>query len=149
MAFGLGALVTIIFLMVAFSGMDEFNALVADDRGHESDIFNFGLSASLFLTALCFVLMLGFGIYQVITHFKSSVKGLIGFAIIVVIFLIASNMVPSSIEEVHPYLVEPMKKYEVTMGDYGWISGGITTALVLGAGAFLAFIGSEILNFFK
>ena len=148
-AFGLGALITLIFLGIAFSGLDEFNSLVSMKKGQETNIFNFGLSASLFLTALCFLLMLGFGVYQVATHFKSSVKGLIGFAVIIIIFIVASKMGPTSIEEIHPYVAEPMKKYEVTMGQYGLISGGIMTAIVLSIGALLAFVGSEILNFFK
>ncbi len=148
-AFGVGALITVIFLGVAFSGLDEFNSMVAMKNGHESNNFNFGISASIFLIVAGFVLMLLFGVYQVATHFKSSMKGIIGFAVIVLIFIIASNMVPGSIDEIHPYIAEPMKKYEVSLGDYGLISGGITTALVLGLGAVLAFVGSEILNFFK
>ena len=93
--------------------------------------------------------MIAFGVYHVAIHFRSSVKGLIGFAAIVLIFIIASNMIPGSIEEVPAYIAEPMQKYNVSMGDYGFISGGISTALVLGMGAVLAFVVSEIINFFK
>ena len=76
-------------------------------------------------------------------------KGIIGFGVIILIFIIASNMVPGSIEEIPQYIAGPMEKYEVSLSDYGFISGGIMTALVLGLGAVLAFVGSEILNFFK
>lgn len=148
-AFAIGALITIIFLGVAFSGMDEFNSLAAMDKANESNIFNFGISASIFLTITCFLLMFAFGVYQVATHFRSSVRGLIGFAVIILIFIVASNLVPSSIEEIPPYVAEPMKKYEVSMRNYGFISGGIMTAVVLSIGALLAFVGSEIRNFFK
>ncbi len=148
-AFGLGALITVIFLGVAFSGLDDFNSLVADKRGSESNIFNFGISASIFLTVICFILMLGFGIYHVVTDFKSSMMGIIGFAVIILIFIVASNMVPGSIDEIPKYISAPMTKYEVSLSDYGLISGGIMTAIVLGVIAVLAFIGSEILNFFK
>ena len=148
-AFGLGALITIIFLGVALSGMDEFNSLVSMKKGHESNIFNFGISASIFLIALGFILMLGFGLYQVAINFRNSMKGIIGFGVIILIFIIASNMVPGSIEEIPQYIAGPMEKYEVSLSDYGFISGGIMTALVLGLGAVLAFVGSEILNFFK
>ena len=148
-AFGLGALITIIFLGVAFAGMDEFNSMVAMDKGTESNIFNFGLYASIFLTVICFLLMIGFGIFQVVTNFKGSIKGIIGFGVIVVIFIIASSMVPSSIEEISPYISGPMVKYDVSLADYGLISGGIMTAIVLSIVAVIAFVGSEILNFFK
>ncbi len=148
-AFGIGALITVIFLGVAFSGLDEFNSLVSMKKGHESNIFNFGISASIFLIVLCFILMLVFGVYQVAIHFKSSAKGLIGFGVIILIFIIASNMIPSSMEEIPQYVAGPMEKYEVSLSNYGLISGGIMTAIVLGVGAVLAFIGSEILNFFK
>ena len=147
-AFGVGGLITIIFIIVAFSGLDEFNSLSKDERP-ESDNFNFGISASIFLIVVCFFLMLGFGIYQVATNFKSSMKGIIGFAVIVLIFIIASSMVPESIEEIPQYISKPMMKYDVTLANYGFISGGIMTAVLLFVGAVLAFVGSEIFNFFK
>ncbi len=147
-AFGVGGLITIIFIVVAFSGLDEFNSLGKDERPG-SDNFNFGISASIFLIVVCFFLMLGFGIYQVATNFKSSMKGIIGFAVIVLIFIIASSMVPESIEEIPQYISKPMMKYDVTLANYGFISGGIMTAVLLFVGAVLAFVGSEIFNFFK
>jgi uncharacterized membrane protein (UPF0182 family) len=147
-AFGVGALITVIFIVVAFMGLDEFNALDKVSRPG-SDIFNFGISASIFLIIVCFSLMIIFGIYQVATNFKSSMKGIIGFGVIVIIFIIASNMVPTSMEEISPYVAQPMIKYEVSLSNYGLISGGIMTAIVLGVGAVLAFVGSEVLNFFK
>ena len=147
-AFGVGGLITIIFIVVAFSGLDEFNSLGKDERPG-SDIFNFGISASIFLIVVCFFLMLSFGIYHVATNFKSSIKGIIGFAVIVLIFIIASNMIPGSIEEIPEYISGPMIKYDVSLSNYGVISGGIMTALVLFVGAVLAFVGSEVLNFFK
>ena len=147
-AFGVGALITVIFILVAFMGLDEFNAL--DKVGKpQSDIFNFGISASILLIVVCFFLMLAFGIYHVGSNFKSSIKGIIGFGVIVLIFIIASNMVPGSIDEIPKYISEPMVKYDVSLGDYGLISGGIMTAILLGIGAVLAFVGSEVLNFFK
>jgi len=148
-AFGLGALITVIFLGMAFSGMDDFNSLVAMKKGTESNIFNFGISASIFLIALGFILMVVFGVYQVATDIKSSMKGIIGFGVIVIIFIIASNMVPGSIDEIPAYISGPMTKYDVSLSDYGFISGGIMTAIVLSIVAVLAFVGSEILNFFK
>ncbi len=147
-AFGVGAFITVIFIIMAFSGLDEFNSLSKEERPG-SDIFNFGISASIFLIVVCFLLMVVFGIYQVATNFKSSMKGILGFAVIVVIFIVASNMIPASIEEITPYVSGPMEKYEVSLSSYGFISGGIVTAVVLGVGAVLAFVGSEVLNFFK
>lgn len=147
-AFSVGGLITVIFIIMAFSGLDEFNSLGKDERPG-SDNFNFGISASIFLIIICFSLMVVFGLYQVVVHFKSSLKGIIGFAVIVLIFIIASSMVPESIEDIPKYISKPMMKYDVTLANYGFISGGIVTAVVLGFVAVLAFIGSEIFNFFK
>lgn len=148
-AFGLGALITVVFFGIVAVGLDEFNSLMAMKKGNESNIFNFGIVASMVLTVICFILMLAFAVYQIGVHFKSSLRGLIGFSVIVLIFIIASNMGPSSIEEIHPLIADPVKKYEISMPVYGLISGGITTAIILSFVALLAFIGSEILNFFK
>ena len=41
-AFGLGALLTVIFLATAFSSAEEFNAL-SESKQMETSIFNFGL----------------------------------------------------------------------------------------------------------
>ena len=94
-AFGVGALIAVIFLAMAFSGLDEFNSLVSMKKGHESNIFNFGISASIFLIVVCFLLMIVFGVYQVATNFKSSMKGIIGFAVILLIFIVESIVMAS------------------------------------------------------
>lgn len=144
-AFGVGLLITLIFLGTAFAGMDSFNAMEEEVRG-TSNIFNVGITGALILTIICGVAMLGFGILQVATNFKSSTKGLIGLAVIVIIFFIAYS--GASYEEtgpVHKSLVD----MGVSQGANKGIVGGIVTACVLSVVALVAFIASEIINFFK
>ena len=56
-AFGLGVLVTVIFLGSVFSGMSSFQSMSEADR-YATTIFNFGLYASIGLTILGVVVMI-------------------------------------------------------------------------------------------
>ena len=57
----------------------------------------------LAVIALGFILMLGFGVYQVATNFRNSMVGIIGFVVIMIIFF-ASSGAPDSMAEI------PVKK---------------------------------------
>ncbi len=145
-AFGIGVLLTVIFLGVAFAGLDEYHSLEAMDKGHESNAFNAGINAAVALTIVCFILMVLFGVFQVVTNLKNSLKGLVGFGVIVLIFIIGANTAGM---ETTGILGETIEKFGVTSTANAWISGGIITTAALGGIAVLAFLVSEVLNFFK
>ena len=145
-AFGVGAFLILIFIVVAFSGLDEFHSLEAQDLGHTSDAFNAGINAAIALIILCTVAMLFFGLYQVLSNLKNSLKGLIGFGAIILVYIVAANMAPM---ETTGIVAATIKEFNVSPAANSWISGGIITTLVLLGGAALAFIVSEVLNFLK
>jgi len=144
-AFGLGLLITIAFLGSVFSGLDTFNGLSKEGQ-YETGIFDLGIYAVAFLTVLCFLAMLGFGIFQVFSDLKGSMKGLIGFGVLLAIFGIAYS---TATIESGPFWDPILKEFEVTDGASKFITGAIWTCLFMIGVAVVTFVLSEIRNFFK
>ncbi len=145
-AFGIGVVITAIFLILIFSGLEGFNALPEDDR-ITSDIFNFGIYAVIALIILCAIFAILFGIFQVVTNPKGSVKGLIGIAALAAVFFIAYSM--ATMPAPDTALAATKEGFEVTDGQFKFISGEILSALVLAGVAAASFVIAEIINFFK
>ena len=145
LAFGLGVLVTIVFLLVIFAGLSDFNMLSKEEQ-FQSSIFNFGLSAAIALTVLAAVAAIAWGIFQMVTNPKGSLKGLVGVGALVVVFLIFYALAS-------PETAGPVKKvlldFNVSDNQSKLISGSLYTALVLGIGDAVAFVVSEVINLFK
>ena len=144
-AFGLGLLITVAFLASVFSGLDEFNGLSKEGK-YETGIFNLGLYAVAALTVLGAAAMLIFGVLQVVTDLKGSMKGLIGFAIMLIIFGIAYS---TATVESGPLWDPLLKDFGVSEGASKFITGAIWTCLAMIAIAVVTFVLSEIRNFFK
>lgn len=150
LAFGLGIVVIAIFMISVLSGIDEFSTLSKDDQV-QSGIFDFGLIGARFLVIIAAVIMLGFGLFQMLSNFKASLKGLIGFAVLIIVFIVAYKMASGEANEFIQYSIDKFESNGAKMSaaNLKFISGGITTALVLLVVAGLAFVLSEIRNFFK
>ncbi|MEO1518493.1 MAG: hypothetical protein AAFV95_25980 [Bacteroidota bacterium] len=143
LAFGLGIVVTALFLIMVFSGMSEFSALAEEERG-QTNIFNFGLFASAFLVLAGVAAMFVFGILQVVGDVKGSMKGIIGLVAIVVIFFIAR-----SIGSDDTPIQDTITEFKVTNGQSSFITGAIMASIVMAGLAAITFVISEVRNFFK
>ena len=144
-AFGLGALLTVIFLATAFSSADDFNALTEAEQT-ETTIFNFGLYSAIILTIACAAAILIAGLIFTVLSPKNSLKALIGLGVIIIIFFIAySTADPKGTGSLARTILEE----GIQANSSKFISGAISTALVLGGGAVVAFVVSEVLNLFK
>ena len=145
--FGLGLIVTVVFLISVLSGLDTYSTLPEEEQVNTT-IFNAGLYGALALTVIAAVAMIFFGLYHIASNFKGSAKGIIGFAVLVAVFLISYS---TSSGEAEGLIKEAVDKAgsDITPNNLKFISGGITTALVLIGAAALAFVLSEIRNFFK
>lgn len=144
-AFGLGVLVTAIFLGSVFSGMSSFQSMSEADR-YDTTIFNFGLYASIALTVLGVVAMIGFAFFHLASDPKGAIKGIAGMAVLAVIFGITYATAQPETSEA---LMKAETEFSVTSGASKFISAAITSALALSGIAVVAFVGSEIRNFFK
>ena len=157
LAFGIGVLITIIFLASIFSADDTtLELLQANDKTaetYETDIFNFGISISLILTALAFVVALVFGLIQMASNPKGSIKGIAGLVVLALILFVGYSM--ASGEATDPEIQNAITKFEtsqeseITPGNLKFISGSILTAIVMIGLAVLTLLVFGIRSIFK
>lgn len=150
LAFGLGVLITVIFLISVVSNMGEFTAMAKEDQAQTS-IFNVGLVGAIILAIIAALGMFAFGIFQIFGNMKGSMKGIIGVAILVVIFFVSYSMAS---EEPTAYVQGAIDKFEASGATFDpstlkFIGGGIGTTVALVVIAAIAFVVSEITNLFK
>jgi uncharacterized BrkB/YihY/UPF0761 family membrane protein len=139
LAFGIGVLVTIIFLASIFSADDAtLEMLQANDKTAETyatGIFDFGISISLILIALAFAVAIIFGIVQMASNPKGSLKGIAGLIGLVLILFIGYSMASGEVTD--PEIARAIEKFEtsqeaeITTGNLKFISASIVTALVM------------------
>ena len=144
-AFVLGVLVITAFFISIGGGVDEFNALSKEDRP-TTTIFNVGLYLTIALLIFCAIIAVIFGLYQMITNPKGAIKGIIGLAVIAVLF---GALYSTSAAETSGIVGTAVEKFSVTDNESKIISAGMKSTLLLGCLAILAFVVSEIRNFFK
>ena len=143
LAFGLGILLTAVFLISVFSGIDEFSTLAEENRG-TTNIFNIGLYATVGLVIIGVLAMLVFSVLNVAADFKGSIKGIAGLVVILIVFMIGRSMGSDDTP-----IMAAIEEFKVTEGQSATITGAIVTGVALAAVAAIVFIVSEIRNFFK
>lgn len=152
-AFLLGVGVVAVFILSIFSGLDTFDEY--SDSKYETGIFDFGLNGAFVLIFVTAVSMLAFGIFQIFSNLKGSLKGLLGFGVLVALYLIAINTADGDLTNLEPSIKGAIEKFEssgngiITSGNLKFIGGSITTVGVLVAAAALSFVVAEIRNLFK
>jgi len=154
LAFGLGIVVTLIFLAIIFSdpATDTLSTMSDEDK-YNSSMFNFGLGTSILMTVLAAAGMLLFGVTQIFGNLKGSLKGIIGLGVVVALLLIAISATTG--EPDHPQIQTAIDKFEdaqgttFTAGNMKFIGGSIITALVMMAASFVVLIVFGVRNFFK
>jgi hypothetical protein len=132
-AFGLGALPILLFLLIYLAA------------GEQSAI-NFELFAGIVLFILGVVTLVGFAVYQVAADLKGSMKGLIGIGGLLVIFLL---IYLTATPETTGSVAEARTAFNVTDNQTKLITGGIGMAILMAIAAAVSFFYSEVRNFFK
>ena len=143
-AFGLGVLGIIIFLGPVFAGLDTFSTL-SEEAQKESNIFNAGIYLVFFLAVLALLIAVGAGLFQSISNPRGSLTAIGGIILILVIFAIGYNAMGSD----PGWMNETLREFDVSATQSKIINGAMITLAGMGGIAILAFIGSEIRNFFK
>ena len=157
LAFGIGVLITIIFLASIFSADDTTRELLlANDKSpeaYETSIFDFGIYISLVLTGLAFVVAVIFGVAQMASNPKGSIKGIAGLAVLLIILFVGYSMASGEVTD--PEIANAIEKFEtsqeatITPGNLKLISGSIVTAVVMIGLAILTLIVFGIRGLFK
>lgn len=145
LAFGLGALITVLFIVQVQSGASEFAGLSKEDQ-LKSGIFNLGIGSAVFLVIINFIAAVFFAFYYLATHPNAIMKTIVPIAILLGVFAISYVMSKPASEGT---MLAIAQRFELTAGQEKFISAGLTTMLVLFFGAAIAFAVSEIRNFFK
>jgi hypothetical protein len=153
MAFLLGTIITVLFLVLAVNGINNAGLAGVDLTERKDDIptmdfFNFGLWGAIVLTIFCFVLLLFFIVVD-ITKFPKQMGRAILAVIALVIVFVALTM--TSTPESGPVWEKLYNTpdYAFTPGVSKFVSGGLKTTGILTIVAVLIMIGAEIRNSFK
>ncbi|MEM1327834.1 MAG: hypothetical protein AAGI23_17875 [Bacteroidota bacterium] len=146
LAFGLGILLTAIFLISAFSGIGEFNML-QEEQQWQTDIFNIGFYAAIALTIVCLIAAVLFGLAQMVGDIKGAIKGIAGIALILVVFFIIYSTVDPSADSAG--VMKEVKEFGLEPGQSKFISAAIITTIALSLIALVTFVVFEVINLFK
>lgn len=113
-SFGTGTVLAILTYAIILGGFPEFNP--GKKELQELSIFNFGLYTTYCLFTIACVLVVLFSMINVAKNPKGSVKGVVGFVILLVLFFITHSMGNGFLTEVlaksDPRLI-PMEMKEV------------------------------------
>jgi hypothetical protein len=88
--FSIGTVLCIVMYAIIIGGYPDFNPTEKELYG--TSIFDFGIFTTYFLIFLAVILVAIFSLLYVIKNPKESVKGLIGFSVIVVLFFLTYSM---------------------------------------------------------
>ncbi len=142
LAFGLGILIVGLFLILAIAGGAGSTNWESstDEFKYSTTLFDLGLAGAIALVVIAAASMLLFGVMQIVTHFKASIRGLIGLLVLAGVFLVAMTMASGVCYDGEGQLAAGICKY---------IGGAISTGLVLIGLAAVGIVVSEIINFVK
>jgi len=150
-AFLLGAIATAIVVgsITANSNKHLLDAPDAAKRATEiadTGILNTGLSVVVLLVGLALAATVIFGLLNLATNFKSSLKFIIGFGLLVVLFFVLKG---SAVHETAGTLVETMKEFNISEGLSKGISAAIKGTVAMTVIAIGSMIIFELINMFK
>lgn len=131
--FALGAIPIVLFVLILLIG------------GEDAAI-NFELYSGIVLLIIGAIVLVGFGLFQTLSNPKGSIKGLIGFGGLALVFLV---IYLTSTPETVGSLAETRTEFNISDSQTKLITGGIGLAVILSIGAALAFFYSEVRNLFK
>ena len=150
----LGVAVVAVFLVSVFTGLegagysvgDDLNQIMKDAPDGDKpafDFFNPGLYLTGALAGLALLAAVAFGLWQLISSPKQSLKGILAVAAIAIIFFaFYSSAIPEMAGDT-------LTRFDVSDNVSKLISGGIWTTLMLLAGAFAIMVLAEVRNLFK
>lgn len=153
----LGVVVLAISLGSIFSGLSssgydvstDLNQVMKNNPGTDFAFFNPFMSLTFVLIAIALAAVVLFGIYQVITSPKSSLKGIIAVAALVGLFFLFTNMSSSDFDSPIKDTIMNPDFFIDSENTSKMISGGIKTTFLLAGAALVSMFAGEIINLFK
>ena len=150
----LGVVVVIIFLGSVFSGLsssgytmgDDLNSIMKANPDQTFSFFDIGLQLTILLIIIGLAAAVLFGLFQLLSAPKQSIKGIIGMAVIAILFFALYSASGTDNESV---IGPVLDKFNVGDNTSKMISGGISTTLVLLGLSLASMILFEVYNLFK
>lgn len=150
----LGAGVTAIYLITVLSGLssngystsDDLVQVLKNNPDQTFDFFNLGLNLTIGLILVAVAAAVLFGLWQLLTNIKGSLKIIIALAVIIGIFF---ALYSSSATDRGTAIDGTLQEFNITDNVSKLISGGIKTTLLLAVAALASMVLLEIYNIFK
>lgn len=150
----LGVALVTIFLGTVIGGLNsagysmssDLNQIMKDNPDQTFDFFNFGLYATVGLIAVAAIAALLFGLFQMLTNIKGSLTGIISLVAIIGIFFAFYSTAP---DDLTGPISETLQQFNISSNISKFISGGLSTTLLMGVLSIGAMILFEIWNAFK
>ena len=150
----LGILVIAIVLISIVTGINgagydlstDLNQVLKDNPGEPFNYFNPMVTLVGLMIVIAAAAWLLFSLWQLISAPKQSIKGLLGVAALIVIFIIFFSI---SQNETSGSIWDTIQKFNVSETASKIISGGLKTTLTLAILAIGAMIVFEVVNIFK
>lgn len=146
LAFILGLVFILIFLIPVISGLPEGFTMLPGEEQEQTTAFDAGLKATGFLLVAAVVIAVLASLWSVAKNPKNAVRGIIAVAILLVLVFVLYST--SSVEEsgrVHA----AMQQFNISDSLGKWISAFIKGAFALSGIAVLLAIVGEVINMFK
>lgn len=160
MAFGIGVLITLIFLFSILGTPEAEMSMLDPDSGagpekYETTAFDFGLAVSLVLTVLAFIAAILFGVIQLASNPKGSLKGILGFVALLVIVGVSYAIANDDISQEAAPIVASIDKFNLDQGEdfdggtLKFVSGSIIASVTLIAISIISLVVFGIRGIFK
>lgn len=148
----LALLAIIIAVIPIIGGLGDFDMLPDDTRvravAEEGDIFYTGIYVTYVLLGMAVLAVIFLGIWGIFKDMKSSMKGVIGFVLVLVFFGILYAMAGTdAVGSLKETVENP--EFGITDTIFKLVSGSINGTIFLLVAAFLTIVAMEIWNFFK
>lgn len=150
----LGIAVIAIYLFSVMGGLssagygmgDDLNQIMKSNPDADFSFFELPLKIVFTLVVIALAIAVIFGLLQLFSSPKNSLKGIIGAAIIIGLFFLFYTMATA---ETTGKIGELVQRFNVSPNQSKFISAGINTVGVLSIGALAIMVLSEIRNLFK
>lgn len=150
----LGVGVVVIYLATVIGGIgsagydmsSDLNQVLKNNPDQSFDFFNVGLQLTIGLVVIAAAAAVFFGLYQMISSPKDSLKGIIGVAVIAAVFF---GLYSSADADTASAIGNTIQKFKISENVSKLISGGILTTGILAGVSLVAMVLFEIYNIFK
>ena len=150
----LGVGVVIIYLATVIGGIgsagydmsSDLNQVLKNNPEQSFDFFNIGLQLTIALVVIAALAAVVFGLWQMISSPKNSLKGIIGVAVIALLFF---ALYSSADTDTASAISTTIQKFDISDNVSKLISGGILTTGILAGVSLVAMVLFEIYNIFK